>query len=139
MTLMATNKTMAEASAMRATVRRERDFMRRSSIRLLQFDQHRVGEEEQRDDGKEENGVARVDDAAHDGVEMRQEAEGRDGAEQRFGCPALEKAQHDGRAADGEDETDGGREDEGDHLVLRERGERSADGEECTRHEKAAD
>src|SRR5581483_11587823 len=139
MTLMATNKTTTEASAMRATVWRERDFMRRSSIRLLQVHQHRVGEEEKCDDGKEENGIACIDDAAHDGVEMRQEAERRDGAEQRLGRPAFEEAQHDRRAADREEKADGGGDDERDHLVLGEGGERRANGEEGARHEEAPD
>src|SRR5215472_11816303 len=136
MTLTATNNTTAAASAMSAMVRRERDIMERSSIRFLEFDQHGVGEEEERDHREEENGVAEIDDAAHDGIEVRQEAEGRDRAEQRLGRPALEEAQHDGRAADGEEKAHGGGDDEGDHLVLGECRERRADGEERAGHQK---
>ena len=42
------------------------------SIRLLEIDDDGVGEEEQRDHRDEEHGVAQIDDAAEDRVEMRE-------------------------------------------------------------------
>ena len=55
-----------------------------ASIRLLEFDDDRVGVEEERDHGDEEHRVAQIDDAAHDRVEMGEEAERGDRVDQRL-------------------------------------------------------
>src|SRR5579883_1729981 len=134
-TLIATSSTAAEISAMMAAARRERVkfCMVPSSIRLLELDQDRIGEKEDPDHRGEEDGIAQIDDAAHDRVEMGEKAEGRDRAQRGLGRPSLERAQDDGRAADREEEAHGGGHDEGDHLVLGERRERRADRQERAR------
>src|SRR6185312_16472911 len=122
MTLIATNSTAIEISAMIAAARRDSfSIGALPSIRLLEIDQDGVGEEEDADYRQEEHRVAQVDDAADDRVEMREEAERGHCLQHRLRCPAVEEAQHDGGAAHGKDEAHGGGDHEGDHLILGER------------------
>src|SRR5512135_2516770 len=130
-TFTETKITAAETRLRIASMRREaaRSFMIASrSIRFLEIDDDRVRVEKERDRREEEDGVAEIDDAADDRVEMGEEAEAGDRVEERLRRPAAEHAQHDLRAAHGEEEADRGGHHEGDHLVLGECGEAGADG-----------
>src|ERR1700730_18554291 len=101
MTLTATNSTATATRATSAAVRRDRDLIA-ASIRFLEIDDEAIGDQERADDREKEHDVAQIDDAADDGVEMRQEAEGGDDAQHSLRRPALQETQHDRRATDGE-------------------------------------
>src|SRR5208282_4371057 len=108
MTFTATNSTAAAPRASRAEALRERGNPRRipiASIRLLEFDENRVGEERQGDRGDEEHRVVELDDAAQDGVEMAEEAEALRRVEQTGRDPIREEFQQHGQAGHGEEET----------------------------------
>src|SRR5271169_1295114 len=101
MTFNETNSTMAAARASNAKALRERGNPRRmfiASIRLLEFDDDRVGEERQGDGGDEEHGVVELDDAAQDGVEMAEEAEALRRVEDAGRDPAGEEFQQHGQS-----------------------------------------
>src|SRR5579864_8963466 len=140
MTLTATNKTSAKARPTQAATRREsgKRFIA-GSIRLGEIDDHGIGVEEKCHHREEERGVAQVDDAAQDCVEMRVEAERGDDIEDPGRRPILQESEHDGRAGHGQEETDRRRHHKGDDLILRERRERRANREITPRHQEAAD
>src|ERR1700688_4642669 len=101
MTLTATSRIAAQTMAMAAAAGRESEkpVMACLSIRFLEVDDDGVGEQEHADHRQEEYRVAQVDDAAHDGIEMGEEAERGDGAQHALGRPAVQDSEHDRRAA----------------------------------------
>src|SRR5579863_8500526 len=141
MTLTETNSTSAETRLMSARARRDKagSFIVASSLGLLEVDDHRVRVEEERNHRGKEHRVAQVDDAAHDGVEMRQKAHAGDGVDQSLRCAALEEPKRDAGTAYDEEERDRRGHHEGDYLVLGESRDRRAHRQERARHQEAAD
>src|SRR5689334_15864491 len=112
-----------------ATTPRAEDERRRMlSVRLAVFDDHRVQEQPEPDEGGEEDDVTQGDDAARERLEARGNGDAtRDVGEHR--CVARQKIRYQRIGGDGENEADRDAEHIGDYLVFRARRQRGTDRE----------